>query len=111
MVKGIGRAQKEAQRTLGNRSQMIMCFLRDMSAKSALRTLEQALPFKDWIFGVGLDSDEEGNPPIKYKEAFAKARSEGCRLTMHCDVDQGNYPRHIWQTLDDIGADRIDQAR
>ena len=59
---------------------------------------------------MGLDSDETGNPPIKFKAVFVRARAEGCRLTMHCDVDQENSTRHIRQTLDDIGVDRIDRG-
>ena len=109
-IRGIRRAQVDAQDKLGIRTQLIMCFLRDMSAESAMATLEQSLPYKDWIVGVGLDSDEEGNPPIKFKEVFTRARAEGYRLTMHCDVDQENSTRHIWQTLDDIGVDRIDHG-
>ena len=81
-----------------------------MSAESAAETLEQSLPYKEWIVGVGLDSDEKGNPPIKFKAVFARARAEGYRLTMHCDVDQENSTRHIRQTLDDIGVDRIDHG-
>ena len=109
-IRGIRRAQVDAQDKLGIRTQLIMCFLRDMSAESAMATLERSLPYKDWIVGVGLDSDEEGNPPIKFKEVFTRARAEGYRLTMHCDVDQENSTRHIWQTLDDIGVDRIDHG-
>ena len=100
----------DAQDKLGIRSQLIMCFLRDMSAKSAMATLEQSLPYRDWIVAVGLDSDEKGNPPIKFKAVFARARVEGYRLTMHCDVDQENSIRHIRQTLDNIGVDRIDHG-
>ena len=37
---------------------LIMCFLRDHSAESAAETLEASVPFRDWIVGVGLDSDE-----------------------------------------------------
>ena len=109
-IRGIRRAQVDAQDKLDIRTQLIMCFLRDMSAESAMATLEQSLPYKDWIVGVGLDSDEEGNPPIKFKAVFVRARAEGYRLTMHCDVDQENSTRHIWQTLDDIGVDRIDHG-
>ena len=109
-IRGIRRAQVDAQDKLGIRTQLIMCFLRDMSAESAMATLERSLPYKDWIVGVGLDSDEKGNPPIKFKEVFTRARAEGYRLTMHCDVDQENSTRHIWQTLDDIGVDRIDHG-
>ena len=110
VIRGIRRAQVDARDKLGIRTQLIMCFLRDMSAESAMATLEQSLPYRDWIVGVGLDSDEKGNPPIKFKEVFARARAEGYRLTMHCDVDQENSTRHIRQTLDDIGVDRIDHG-
>ena len=110
VIRGIRRAQTDAQDRLGIRSRLIMCFLRDMSAESAMETLEQSLPYKDWIVGVGLDSDEKGNPPVKFKEVFARARAEGYRLTMHCDVDQENSTAHIRQTLDDIGVDRIDHG-
>ena len=110
VIKGIRRAQREAEQVLAIRTQLIMCFLRDMSAESAMETLEQSLPYRDWIVGVGLDSDEKGNPPLKFKEVFARARSEGYRLTMHCDVDQDNSVQHIWQTLNDIGVDRIDHG-
>ena len=110
VIRGIRRAQVDAQERLGIRTQLIMCFLRDMSADSAMATLEQSLPYQDWIVGVGLDSDEKGNPPIKFKDVFDRARAEGYRLTMHCDVDQENSTRHIWQTLDDIGVDRIDHG-
>jgi adenosine deaminase len=77
---------------------------------SALETLEQSLPYRDWIVGVGLDSDERGNPPAKFKEVFARARREGYRLTMHCDVDQHNSVEHIWQCLDEIKVERIDHG-
>ena len=47
------------------RSQLIMCFLRDMSAEFAMATLLQSLPYREWIIGVGLASDERDNPPVK----------------------------------------------
>ena len=72
-----------------------MCFLRDLTADSALATLEESLPYRDWILGVGLDSDERGNPPVKFRDVFARARDEGFRLTMHCDVDQEDSVGHI----------------
>ena len=98
----------EAAATLGVKTQLIMCFLRDMSAESALLTLEQSLSFKDWIIGVGLDSDEKGNPPLKFAAVFGKARELGLRLTMHCDVNQENTLAHIHQCLHTIGVDRIE---
>jgi adenosine deaminase len=110
VIKGFRRAQEDAEASFGLRTQLIMCFLRDLSAESAMETLEQSLPYGDWIVGVGLDSDERGNPPVKFKEVFARARKEGYRLTMHCDVDQENSVGHIWQCLDEIKVERIDHG-
>jgi adenosine deaminase len=110
VIRGIRRAQQDAEASLGLRSQLIMCFLRDLSAESAMETLEESLPYGDWIVGVGLDSDEKGNPPVKFKEVFARARREGYRLTMHCDVDQENSVEHIWQCLDEVRVERIDHG-
>jgi adenine deaminase len=109
-IEGFHRAQQDAEASLGLRTRLVMCFLRDMSLDSAMETLEQSLPYKDWIVGVGLDSNEKDNPPSKFKDVFARARSEGYRLTMHCDVDQVNSVEHIWQCLNDIGVERIDHG-
>jgi adenosine deaminase len=110
VIGGIRQAQEAAAATLGIESQLIMCFLRDMSAESAMETLEAALPHRDWIIGVGLDSDEKDNPPIKFAEVFARARAEGFRLTMHCDVDQADSTTNIRQCLYEIDVDRIDHG-
>jgi adenosine deaminase len=110
VIEGIHRAQQDAEASLGLRSQLIMCFLRDMNAESAMDTLEESLPYGDWIVGVGLDSDEKNNPPVKFKDVFARARGEGYRLTMHCDVDQENSVEHIWQCLDEIRVERVDHG-
>jgi adenosine deaminase len=110
VIGGLDRARRDALDQLGLRAQLIMCFLRDMSAASAMETLDESLPYADQIIGVGLDSDERGNPPSKFAGVFARARAEGYRLTMHCDVDQEDAVGHIWQAVDDIGVQRIDHG-
>jgi len=110
VIDGIHRAQREAEESLGLRTQLIMCFLRDLTAESAMETLEESLVHGERIVGVGLDSDERGNPPAKFKDVFARARREGFRLTMHCDVDQENSVAHIWQCLDEIKVERVDHG-
>lgn len=110
VINGLHRAQTDAEERFGIVSQLILCFLRDMSAESAAATLAQAAEYRDWIVGVGLDSDEKGNPPIKFRDVFASAREQGYRLTMHCDVDQDDSVTHLWQCLDEIGVDRIDHG-
>ncbi|WP_127782862.1 adenosine deaminase [Rhodococcus sp. X156] len=110
VVRGLRRAIVDARRTLDLHAELIMCFLRDFSAEYAMATLMESLPYKDWIIGVGLDSDERGNPPVKFEQVFARARAEGYLLTMHCDVDQPGTLDHIRQALDVIGVDRIDHG-
>ncbi len=110
VIRGIRRAQEMAQGEIGVRSQLILGILRDMSAESAMQTLEQSLPHRDWIVGVGLDSDEKDNPPVKFKDVYERGRAEGYKLTMHCDHLQENSVEHIRQCLDVIGVDRIDHG-
>jgi len=110
VIRGIRRAQLDGERQLGIHSQLIMCFLRDWSAEFAMTILLESLPYKEWIIGVGLDSDERGNPPVKFRTVFARARAEGYLLTMHCDVNQQDSVAHIWQCLDEIGVARIDHG-
>jgi adenosine deaminase len=110
VIDGLDRARHQAADELGLRAQLIMCFLRDMPASSAMYTLTQSLPYRDRIVGVGLDSDERDNPPLKFIDVFERARAEGYRLTMHCDVDQADAVAHIWQCVDEIGVERIDHG-
>ena len=110
VIGGLDRARRDAFDQLGLRAQLIMCFLRDLPADAAMEALAQSLPYADKIVGVGLDSDEWGNPPVKFAGVFARARAEGYRLTMHCDVDQEDAVGHIWQCVDEIGVERIDHG-
>jgi adenosine deaminase len=110
VITGIRRAQEKAAAELGVETQLILCFLRDMSAESAMATLQEALPYRRWLVGVGLDSDEKHNPPSKFAGVFALARAEGLKLTMHCDVNQLDTLKHIGQVLHDIRVDRIDHG-
>jgi len=110
VVMGYRSALLQAQRAFGISSALIMCFLRDMSAEFAMATLMDALPYKDSIIGVGLDSDERDNPPSKFAAVFQRASKEGFLLTMHCDVDQKDSIEHIRQAIEEIQVDRIDHG-
>lgn len=110
IIDGIARAQRDAREHLGVHSNLIMCFLRDMSADSAMQHLEMAESHLDKIIGVGLDSDEKDNPPLKFADVFARARAMGLKLTMHCDVNQENSVSNIWDVVTKIETDRIDHG-
>ena len=109
VIDGLWSAVQEAP-SLGVDAALIMCFLRDHSVESARETLEASLPYRDRIVGVGLDSDERGNPPEKFSEVFAAAKDAGYRLTMHCDIDQEQSISNIATVLHTIGVERIDHG-
>jgi adenine deaminase len=111
VINGIHRAIVDA-RSLGVDTRLIMCFLRDMSKESAWQTLKQAEPYheKGWIVGVGLDSAEHHNPPLKFMLVFAEAKAQGYYLTMHCDPRQVDAVDHIKQALEIIEVDRLDHG-
>ena len=108
VISGIHRALEEAARTLRMSSRLIMCFLRHLSPESAMQTLEQSLPFKDWIVAVGLDSSELNHPPRKFVEVFNRARAEGYLTVAHAGEE--GPPDYIWQALDLLKAARIDHG-
>lgn len=109
VINGYDKAVRQAK-SLDIDAHLILCFLRDMSAESAMETFLQALPHRGKILGIGLDSDERGNPPHKFAEVFALAKKEGFHITMHCDIDQENSIGHIREALLDIGVERLDHG-
>jgi len=108
VVDGITAALEGAERDLGITSRLILCFLRDLTAEAAMATLEQALPHRDAIVAVGLDSAEVGNPPEKFRDVFDRARAEGFLTVAHAGEE--GPPDYIWQALDVLHVARIDHG-
>lgn len=106
---GYYKATQDAKK-LGITAKLIMCFLRDFSEESAIEHYEMALPYKEYILGIGLDSDERNNPPLKFERVFARAKADGFHITMHCDIDQVDSIEHIRDALHVIGVERIDHG-
>lgn len=105
---GIYQALQDAQQQLGVSSYLILCFLRHLSAESAMETLEQALSYKDTIPAVGLDSSEMGHPPSKFKQVFDKAREAGFLTVAHAGEE--GPPQYIWEAIELLGVSRIDHG-
>ena len=110
LIEALVEAQDEAERLYGLSSDLIMCMQRYRPLESGLEMLELAAPHRHRIKGVGLDSYETGNPPIKWLEFYTRAREQGYRLTAHCDCDIENSVTHIWQCVEEIGVERIDHG-
>jgi len=110
VIEGIHAGQTTAEESLGIHSQLILSFLREKSVESAMENLERGLRYRDWITGVGLDSDETDHPPRKFADVFRRSRSEGLKLTAHCGPDVDGVVDNIWQCVSEIEVDRIDHG-
>jgi len=108
VVEGLWRALGRSEQNHGVSTQLILCFLRDASADSALRTLRAAEPWLDRITGVGLDSAEVGHPPAKFREVFRAAADLGLRRVAHAGEE--GPPQYITEALDVLGVERIDHG-
>jgi adenine deaminase len=108
VILGLSRAVRQAQQVLGLSAHLILCFLRHLPEASALRTLEQALPFREHFVGVGLDSSERGHPPEQFAGVFARARALGLRLVAHAGEE--GPADYIWTALQVLQVERIDHG-
>ena len=108
VIEGISKALDQGKKELGISSQIIMCFLRHLSEEDAIKTLEQALPYKDKIIGVGLDSSEQGHPPEKFTEVFRQAHAAGFLAVAHAGEE--GPAMNIRNAIDILGVHRVDHG-
>ncbi|KPL97832.1 adenosine deaminase [Vibrio splendidus] len=108
IISGITQALNQAEQELEISSQLIMCFLRHLDEDSAFETLQQALPYKDKIIAVGLDSSEKGNPPEKFKHVFQEAINQGFLTVAHAGEE--GPAQNISDALSLLGITRIDHG-
>jgi adenine deaminase len=108
VIDGLNRACIQAATRYDIDASLIMCFLRHLSEPDAFETLEQALPHRDKLIGVGLDSGERGNPPEQFARVFARCRELGLHLVAHAGEE--GPPAYITAALDVLKVERIDHG-
>jgi adenosine deaminase len=108
VIDGLWSALRASEAKHGITTKLIMCFLRDQSEASAQATLDLALPYRDRIVGVGLDSAEVGNPPRKFARVFARALAEGWKTVAHAGEE--GPPEYVTEALDVLHVSRIDHG-
>jgi adenosine deaminase len=108
VINGLHRACTDAPAKFGMTASLILCFLRHLSEEEAFECLEQALPLRDKLVGIGLASSEVGHPPEKFAKVFARAKQLGFRLVAHAGEEAP--PAYIWSALDVLKVERIDHG-
>ncbi|MGK0547611.1 adenosine deaminase [Halomonas cupida] len=108
VMTGLTAACARARTELDLSSAMILAFLRDQPAEDAMQLLEDAQPYLQHFSAVGLDSAEQGNPPSKFREVFARARELGLERVAHAGEE--GPPSYIREALDELQVCRIDHG-
>ena len=108
VVEGLWSVLGSSEQRYGISTALIACFLRDRSADAAMEALLAAMPFRDRIAAVGLDSAEVGHPPSKFVDVFDRARAEGFRCVAHAGEE--GPASYIWEALDVLKVARIDHG-
>jgi adenine deaminase len=108
IVDGLTAGLEEGRTQHGISGGLILCFLRHLPAEAAMATYEEALPFRDRLLGVGLDSGEVGNPPSLFVEVFERARTDGLHVVAHAGEE--GPPSYVREALDLLRAERIDHG-
>ncbi len=108
VVNGIKKALNDGRKKLNISSNLILCFLRHLSEAEAIKTLREALPYKDLIIGVGLDSSEKGHPPSKFERVFEAAKKEGFLTVAHAGEE--GPAEYVWEALNLLDVSRIDHG-
>lgn len=108
VIKGLYQASLDAAKQFGISVKWIMCFLRDLTEQDAIATLKEALPFKNHMVAVGLDSAETGNLPSSFAKVYAMARKAGFLTTAHAGEE--GPAEYIWQALNLLKVSRIDHG-
>jgi adenosine deaminase len=108
IMSGLWRAIVQAKADYGINASLIPCFLRHLSEDNALSVFDDLMNYRDKIIGIGLDSSELGNPPVKFKNLFNLARKERLKLLAHAG-EEGPVS-YVWDALDILGVDRIDHG-
>ncbi|HTL34301.1 MAG TPA: adenosine deaminase [Kofleriaceae bacterium] len=108
IIGGLRDAMVDAEARYGISSQLILCFLRHLSEEDAFKTLADALPFKDQLAAIGLDSGERGNPPSKFERVFKYAKELGLRTVAHAGEE--GPASYIREALDLLFVERVDHG-
>jgi adenosine deaminase len=105
LMSGVLGAMEEARHALDMSVGLMISVHRHRTEAEAMAVLDQVMPWKDQIIGIGMGGPEIGNPPSKFVNLFRAARERGFRTTG--EEGPANYVR---EALELLHVDRIDHG-
>jgi aminodeoxyfutalosine deaminase len=106
MVAAVGEACSRARADRAISSLLIFDMVRNLGEPSAMQDIDLALKCRQHgVIGVGLGGDERNFRARDFQNAFARAREEGLRRTVHAGEAAGAHS--IVDAVELLGAERI----
>eukprot|EP00752_Nemacystus_decipiens_P018801 g16857.t1 len=110
LMRGLTRAIKDAEGTLGIRIELSMQFHRDKSRESAFETLAEAERWREHIVGVGMDNGPEAGYAEKLRPVMEKAREMGFEISGHVDRYELDHDKNLDFLLNTLKVGRVDHG-
>ena len=107
-MSGVLGAMKAARRAHGMSVGLMISVHRHRTEADAMAVLDQIMPWKDRIVGIGMGGAEVGNPPSKFSRFFQAARARGFRTTVHAGEE--GPAAYVREALELLHVDRIDHG-
>lgn len=108
LMSGIQRGLDFGWHNFGISHSLVLSLVRDLPEENAMISYQRMTSHRVHVDAVGLASNELGHPPSKFRRTFERAQKAGYRLVMHAGEE--GPASYIWETLSDIGVDRIDHG-
>jgi adenosine deaminase len=108
LMSGVLAAINEARREHGMSVGLMISVHRHRTETDAFAVMDQVMPWKAEIVGIGMGGAEIGNPPSKFARFFQAARQRGFRTTVHAG-EEGPVG-YVREALELLQVDRIDHG-
>jgi len=105
VLNAVDEGLKQGERQTGMKTGLIVCCLRHESGERSLEIAKLAVNNRDKVCALDLAGDEARYIGATHAEAFALARREGLRRTVHAGEAAG--AESIREAIDLLGAERI----
>ncbi len=108
LMSGVLAALEEGRRAHGMSVGLMISVHRHRTEPDALAVLDQIMPWRDDVIGIGMGGAEIGNPPSKFARFFQAARERGFRTTVHAGEE--GPAGYVREALERLHVDRIDHG-
>jgi adenine deaminase len=108
LMDGVLHALEAARRDHAMSAGLMISVHRHRSEEDAMAVLDQIMPWRDDVIGIGMGGAEVGNPPAKFSRFFQAARERGFRTTVHAGEE--GPATYVREALDLLRVDRIDHG-